>query len=431
MSSQSIDVSICLSQDTLNTTGLIIQQYLIRMKDFPNLLVLVEEPVYRGLFLQDWKAHFKQLTGEKDHNIKIDTNCISMKEASTMSGSCINISSFCGLQELKNLLSQLTTRISLMTVWSTNHSLAREICLSHAGCKEFWIDHLPISRLKELMCRNQAEHFRKSMQHEMDISFAMDICLPETYRKELDQIRKSRNRFLEKEGALRSRKILQLYLELITRFKSTRHKGTSVESSLSSMQRFLRENSTIHIKSGAPGESVVETILKPVGVAALIVKSEQCVKSKVPIVEFIFKNLLIGNGVLLVCSESLLGPRFLSVLRRHRLPLRLIDPATVTEEQVSSSTLTLCPEDAFAVEFEFEELTSEKVNALILSLGVKETSIWYPDGLLQSKKFVINMETKLDENENESCFDEDDDSRSSLSYMQRDAENSSLYDYLT
>lgn len=455
-------VYICLANvvSIQVASSCILDSYLRDLNNNQNAIVLIEESIY-NLFVEFWRQNYSKLLKENDDlkllSISVDLNSIDIGVARKCQGSCINMIKFRSLDELNKLISSLR-KISYVQLWTRDDSLARELCMSRGNnnnnrfsssmrrCPEFWLNHLPATLSGRKFPHTLLDHCRDTLrgdqmnEHYSDLSYQFGHQIEQLKRQQLVFVRKYSHL---KRGHL----IMDSYLKLISKFKSMKQMGISVEDAYAKMKRFHQQVSRCYYDwptdETSAHESIIEHNLKPTGLAILSLRGKNnVVKSKSVIIEFVYKNLLIGNAVLVVLTENLLGLRFpANLLSARKLPFELIDLSKSLSPQldeslygpVGQSTPTLqvagqshvsftstacnstsssrlsscwsdtpdsgvntslqpidesprprkplkCPSGVYVIQFgEFrEELTSELVDLFVVSLGCRRRSLWLP-----------------------------------------------------
>lgn len=418
-------VSICFHDSDTNLACKYTLESYMREVYYSNMIFLVEESIYEK-FLLDWKNNYEFIVNQDKSTtwkIEIDLNCIDLKSANRKLGHCISVIKFRSIEELCDLLSKLK-KIPYAQLWTNRYLLAQEICTNRnylGQCLEFWVNHLPINILGRKFDDYLLKYFKDSLKEKMNETYA-DIF--HYHEDDISEVKKLQAAFMGRKvnQSERIARVLRVYLNLIGKSKSTKQVGMSIGESVAKMKRFqLAElnNTTREI----PGESRIQSLLGPVGLAILVVRNEigiNCTKCKHVLVEFIFKNLLLGNGVILVCPPTTLGLRFpFDLMKKIHLPFRMIDSTkfdysiqinelnesfneSTTQQQLEGSIDSglntslmqqtrkqmKCPKNVYALELKEAELTSDKVDAMILALGAKRRTIWHPDGDLHCNQQV-------------------------------------------
>lgn len=377
--------------DTFAAAHGIIEAYF--REQYPNLIVLVEEAAYER-FVRDWQryySHAVQIGSRLDarttivdsfnSKVQIDLNAIDIKQSHKMSGYAINILKFRTLTELTSLLANLR-RVPIVSLWNDDVLLLREFCLRINVSHEFWLNHIPNSCASRRFPHDLMDLYAESVAPDMtDLynSVAVD------YGHDIDSIRKLHTQFMKKDYRLRTTLVIHAFSQVLSKSRSLRN-GLSLEDSVTRLRRF-HQGCMHRMSSGEAGESRVETIAKPIGLAIIVVREELATKSKAILVEFVFKNLLIGNGVLLVSPNSNMEAK-LSFENDHVVPFKQVcdslpDMSRLSldasiETQESSPGKKQCPKNTFVVEMQ-PDMSSDTCEAITLALGVKYKCIYYPD----------------------------------------------------
>lgn len=388
----SVVAAVFRQTDTFAAAQGIIESYF--REEFPNLLVLVEESAYEN-FVRDWQRYYShavhigsrldertKVVESLNSKVVIDLSAIDIKQSHKMIGHAINILKFRTTSELLSLLGNLR-KVPFMTVWNDDVLLAREISLRVNQCYEFWINHIP----KSLTGRRFPEELINfyHVNHSCEMAYIYN-SLYNQYADEAEQVRKTLVSFQKKETRLRTALILQAFIAIVTKSKSLRNSAT-VGESVARLKRFQISNLQRSSSSGA-SDSRVEFVSKPVGLALLSVREENAVKNKASLIELVFKNLLIGNGVLLVCPSNMFGAKF-SLENDHIIPFKMLhgpipdisglcleEAAEISE--TSAINKKQCPKNTYAVEIT-QEMNSEVSEAVTVALGSRRKMIWYTD----------------------------------------------------
>lgn len=377
--------------DTFAAAQGIIESYFREL--YPNLIVLVEESVYER-FIKDWQryySHAVQIGSRLDNRttvvdtfnskVKIDLAAIDLKQSHKLAGNVINVLKFRVIAELMSLLGNLR-KVPYMTVWNEDILLSREFCLRVNQCNEFWINHVPKSLAGRKFPEDILKYYGKTVAEDMT-NIYNSVC--SQFFDETEQLRKMQTAFAKKDGRLRSTLIIQAFTSMVTKSKSLRN-GASISESVARLKRF-HQSCTYRVSNLEPGDSRIEVIYKPVGLAILFVRDESSLKTKSVLVEFIFKNLLLGNAVLLACPVNTLGVKF-TFDNDHVIPFKMVHESLPDISRLSldnsieasdtSVTKNKCPNNTYAVEI-MPEMNSETCEAITIALGSRRKSVWYPD----------------------------------------------------
>lgn len=384
----SIVAAVFKQTDTFAAAQGIIESYF--REQFRNLIVLVEESAY-DRFIKDWQRYYSHaihigsrldnrttVVDTFNNKVQIELAAIDMKASHKMAGNVINVLKFRTLNEFLTLLGSLR-KVPYMTVWNDDILLSREFCLRINQCQEFWINHIP----KGLTGR----HFPEEMLNFYSETVAPDMAniynsVYTEFSDEVEQLKRLQSTFLKKDFHLRTTLIIQAYIAAITKSKSLRNGGT-VGESVARLKRF--QQSSLQKSSVHNGSSRIETISKPVGMAILLVREESVIKSKAVLAEFVFKNLLIGNAVMLVCPVNTLGAKFV-LDNSHVIPFKMVNESVPDISRLSldsspevpdtPTTKKVCPKNTFAIEV-LPEMNNEACETITMALGVRRKSIWY------------------------------------------------------
>lgn len=386
----SIIATVFKQTDTFAAAQGIIESYF--REQFQNLIVLVEESAYER-FVKDWQRYYSHaihigsradsrttVVDTLNSKVQIDLSAIDIKASHKMSGFVINVLKFRTLGELCSLLGTLR-KVPHMSVWNDDILLSREFCLRMNICNEFWLNHVPKSLAGRKFPRDMLNYYSEKVAEDMTNVYN---SVNAQFADELEQLKKVQTTFIKKDARLKTMLILQAFTSLVTKSKSLKN-GSSVTEAVNRLKRFQLGNLQ-RISTQEPGDSRIETLLKPVGIAIFLVREESQVKSKAVLVELIFKNLLLGNAVLLVCPANTLGVKF-TFDNDHVIPYKMVHESIPdisrlslenTIEMSESLTRKQCPKNAYAIEI-LPEMNSETCEAISIALGSRATSIWYPD----------------------------------------------------
>lgn len=388
----SVVATVFNKTDTFAAAQGIIESYF--REKFPNLLVLVEEAAYER-FVRDWQRYYSHAVhiGSRlderttvvdtfNSKVTIDLAAIDIKQSHKMSGHAINVLKFRTTSELISLLANLR-KIPFMTVWNDDILLIREFCLRVNQCNEFWINHIPKSLAGRKFSEDLVSFYNDNHSGEMANIYN---SLYSQYTDEVEQVRKTLANFQKKEARLRTALILQSFIAIVSKSKSLRGNAT-VGALVAKLKRFQLVNQQ-RMSSFETGDSRIEFVTRPVGLAMLSVREENATKSKSLLLEMIFKNLLIGNGVLLICPSNTFGAKF-TFENDHVIPFKMLhgpvpDISRLTLEEtteVVESSMThkkQCPKNTYAVEVT-PDMTSEVGETITVALGSRRKLIWYPD----------------------------------------------------
>lgn len=377
--------------DTFAAAQGIIESYF--RDQYPNLIVLVEESVYER-FIQDWQrfySHAMHIGSRLDERttvvdsfnekVQVDLAAIDLKASHKMTGNVISVLKFRTLNELTNLLGNLR-KVPYLSIWNDDVLLAREFCLRLNLCSEFWINHVPKSLTYHKFTEDLLNYYYDTVAEDMTYIYNSVYA---QFSEEAETLRKTQATFMKKDGRLRLGLVLQSFISVITKCKSLRN-GSSVGESVARLKRFQLAN-LLRMSAIEGTGSRFETHYKPVGLAILMVREDGSIKNKPALLELIFKNLLLGNAVLLACPPNTLGARF-ALDNDHILPFKMVHEslpdisrlsldATLEQNELSVSKKQ-CPKNTYAIEI-LPEMGSEQYEALTLALGSRRKSVWYPD----------------------------------------------------
>lgn len=369
-------------------------------EQYQNLIVLVEESVYER-FVLDWQRYYSHALeiGHRFDNrttvvrsfidkLFICLAAIDIKRAHKMSGPAINVLKFRTISELLSMLANLR-KIPFMSVWNDDDLLARDLCTRINICNVFWINHVP---------RSVVARGRKVMD-EM-LNYYADLVVDDManiynsiyaeFGEDVEQLRKLHGAFMKKEANLRQRLVCQAFVSLISRCKSLRNGSTPWEA-VAKLRRLYHVDQVL---DSVGGSQRAETLLKPVGLAILVVREDSSIKSKAALVEFIFKNLLLGNAVLLSCPPNTLGAKF-AFENDHVIPFKMVnesfpdlsrlsldnsstEPTEFNDSSLLAPNKKLCPKNTYAIEI-LPEMNSETFQMLTIALGTRRKTILHPE----------------------------------------------------
>lgn len=324
-----------------------------------------------------------------------------------MGNFCLNVLKFRNLADFSSLLGNLR-KVPYMTIWNDDLLFSRQLCLRTNICQEFWLNHVPKHLAQRRLSNDMLNFYARTIAPDMADLYN---CVAQEFSEDMEAVRKMQGQFIKKDPKLRTNIILQAYSSLLAKNSSLKN-GLTPSESIARLRRF--QMSTLHSLApiSEPGESRIEIIRKPVGLAVLIVRDlENSIKSRQILVEFIFKNLLIGNGVLLVCPCNTLGAKF-GLDNDHIIPFKMVHdtvpdisrlslnemngPASCAEtgdgpdnvnngeQELQSQLLDTsllkkqCPCNSFAVEM-LPEMSSSACETITVSVGTRTKEIWFPD----------------------------------------------------
>lgn len=376
--------------DTFAAAQGIIESYF--REQYQNLIVLVEESAYER-FVKDWQRYYSHaihigsrydsrttVVDTLNSKVQIDLSAIDIKASHKMSGHVINVLKFRTLSELCSLLGNLR-KVPYMSVWNDDVLLSREFCLRMSLCNEFWLNHVPRSLSGRKFPYDMLNYYSDKAAEDMTNIYN---SVNAQFADELEQLKRLQTTFTKKDSRLKTMLILQAFTSLVTKSKSLKN-GASVTEALNRLKRF-QLGSLQRISTLEPEDSRIETVMKPVGIAIFLVREESQVKSKAVLVEFIFKNLLLGNAVLVVCPANTLGVKF-SFENDHVIPFKMVHESMPDISRLSldnsieeneSVVKKQCPKNTYAIEI-LPEMNSETCEAMTIALGSRATSIWYPN----------------------------------------------------
>lgn len=377
--------------DTFAAAQSIIESYFREL--YPNLIVLVEESAYER-FVKDWQryySHVLQIGSRLDSQTtvvdfincrtQVDLEAIDIKTSHKMTGNVVNVLKFRTLTELMQLLGSLR-KVPYMSVWNDDVLLSREFCARLNQCNEFWINHIPRSiagrKLTEDMLTLYGETVAEDMAYIYNSVYSQ-------FSDEAEQLRKLSSTFMKKDSRLRTSLLIHAFVSIVTKSKSLKN-GSTVGESVARLKKF-QQGSLHTVGSLEAGDSRIETILRPVGLAILYVRDDTSLKNKATLLEFVFKNLLLGNAVLLVCPPNTLGARF-SFENDHVIPFKMVNEnlpdisRLSLNSSIEASDLSInrkyCPKNTYAIEV-LPDMTSDTCEAITIALGSRRRSIWYSD----------------------------------------------------
>lgn len=358
---------------------------------YPNLIVLVEEYIHEK-FVRDWQrylSHAVQIGARLDEKtnivesfnskVQIDLNAIDIKASHKAPGNVINVLKFRTLGELMSLLNNLR-KVPYISIWNDDVLLAREFAVRVNQCEEFWFNHTPRCTTSGKFIEEVLRYYKKIVAED---NLQIYNSVQAQFADEVEQLRKLHSVFLKKDSRLRSALLLQSYTSIIAKHKSLKN-GSTIGESIARLKRF-QLGATSRLTYANAGDSRIETIASPVGTAILLVREESSIKSKAVLLELVFKNLLVGNAVLLVCPVNTLGVRF-SFDNDHVIPFKMLHEPLPDISRLSldetvqahetSVTKKSCPKNIYAIEV-LPEMSSEVCEALIVALGTSRKNIWY------------------------------------------------------
>lgn len=348
-------VSICPAR-SIDVPTAIKQTLKAYARDFghPNLILFVEETIYR-IFEQNWQVLFGKIISQLDSlDIKVDMNCLDVKLAQNRSGNNIYIVQFRSIIDLSKLIGKLR-KIDQIQFWTEDFLFAREICLCLKNlncCDNFWLNRLPLTHdILENNMSIQMDTIKDSTTTKTnDISknsyIGLDESIYEAYSNvihdcdiQLNRIKKLQEYFVSKNSETnRVGIILRAYLRLISKFKSLKNQTITIEESLSRLKRFHMSHSDIITEIAGQENLLVESIIRPIGIALIVAPSESNLKSKWLLVELIFKNLILGNGVVLACHPNALGSRFpMEFITSYKIPFEMVHLNVIQTEDIETS----------------------------------------------------------------------------------------------
>lgn len=389
----SIVATVFRQTDTFAAAQGIIDSYF--REQYPNLIVLVDEAAYER-FIKDWQRYYSNVIhigprlDEKtsvvdsfNSKIKIDLAAIDIKASHKMSGNVINILKFRTANELMSLLGNLR-KVPHMSIWEDNIQLSHEFCMRLNQCKDFWLNHIPKGIAGHKFPETILSYYKETVAEDM---FYIYNSVYNGFADEAEQLRKTLTAFQKKDGRLRTTLILQSYISIVNTCKSLKS-GSTVGESIARLKRF-HNGCRPHITSPDCGGSRVKTILRPVGLAIFLVRDETSVKNKALLLEFVFKNLLLGNAVLLACPVNLLGAKF-NFINDHVIPFKMVhdevpdisrlslDSSVVMDNAETSINKKQCPNNTYAIEI-LPEMNCESFETITMALGCCRKSIWQSD----------------------------------------------------
>lgn len=332
------DIAILLNRCNVPLSVKKIIDYYIREPDnLVPMIILVDETLY-SYFEQSWSNLWPKLVPSDELDIKVDLNCIDIRlgNKSTQNNNKnannnrnkIRVLKFRSIDDLFNIMGSLK-RVPLVQWWTEDHMFARELCLARGRranfCDTFWINHIPnpVNTVHQELMNVLVGPSHSGTVAQMNELYS-DLLVD--YETRISKLRRQQANFYQKVGVRqRTGHILKAYLKLISKFRSMKPLTVSIRESIIRLRRFHSQSTNIISDAVWEGDSYVEISLRPKGVALILAKTETCVQSKHLMIELIFKNLILGNGVLVVCPANLLGRRFpLALMREFKLPFELI-----------------------------------------------------------------------------------------------------------
>jgi len=360
---------------------------------YSNLIVLVEELSYER-FIQDWQRYysFALMIGPRldertsvvesvNAKVKIDLSAIDIKMAHKMAGTVINVLKFRGSSDLLSLLSSFR-KIPVMSIWNNDILLARELCLRINQCSEFWINHKPLSLAGRKLSEDILGFYCDTVAEDMVFIYN---SVYSQFAEEAEQLRKLSLAFGKKNESVRKMLIFSSFVSIIETCKTLRV-GSSVAESVARLKRF--ESAYLHrISMPGDGESLIETFYKPTGLAILHVREEGNLKNKAALLEMVFKNLIVGNAVLLACPAGIFGAKF-AFNNDHVVPFKMVhetlpDISRLSLEasiEISETSMCkkTCPKNTYAIEI-LPDMNEDYCETITVALGTRRKSIWIPD----------------------------------------------------
>lgn len=349
---------VCLNNSDIDRAVVTILETYLREPQNPRAIVLIEHSIYQ-LFLELWQSNYsKGIAASEDLSlleICVDLNSIDMSVARRTRGNCINMIKFHSLEELCKLVGCLrsSNHIAHVQLWTNDTLLARQLAgfsstvskrsalrdqksnyehILTKRCSEFWLNHLPASLSGRRFQWQLIDHFRALLRQHMDLAYSEalrnnELIIDKLRRQHLALGRKCVN------PRQRGKLIWHSYLSLISKYKSLKQLGLTVEEAAKRMRSF--QQCLLDQANELEGESRIEHTIDSIGLAILTIEDKVCIKSKAAVVEFIYKNLLVGNAVLLVCPKNLLGARFPQHLfAEGKLPFAMVEVGPSKDEAV-------------------------------------------------------------------------------------------------
>lgn len=343
----------------------IIDFYAKNIASKPRQIILVDETLY-VTFCDFWRELWPRLFPQQIHDVKVDLNCLNLRlgcQASKPSGNNIRVVKFRSIEDLFRIMESIK-RLPLIQWWTQDVMFARTLSLEskrHPNlCESFWINHIPLGKMytiQPISCDTENNNNNNNMQINeqnnnndlivqgrcepdcldeliapMDTDYLINIRqlygdISEDYEPQISSLRRQQAYFNAKMmESKRVGLILRVYMRLISKRKSMKRMGVSVGESVAQLRQFYQQNRIIITNPFWEGDSYVETYLRPRGLAIILATTKNCCKSRHLLVELIFKNLILGNGVLVVCLTTILGRRFpIQLIRDHKqIPFELI-----------------------------------------------------------------------------------------------------------
>lgn len=377
--------------DTFAAAQGIIESYY--REQYPNLIILVEELAYER-FVQDWQRYYSfalhigprldertTVVESVNEKVKVDLAAIDIKASHKMSGQVINMLRFRSPSDLLSMLSNFR-KVPYMSIWNNDILMAREFCLRTNQCSEFWLNHRPRSLAGRRFPEDILNFYGETVAEDMVYIYN---SVYSQFADEAEQLRKLSATFAKKNESLKRMLIISTFVTILEKCKSLRVAST-VGESVARLKRF-EHGSLHHVSMPGDGESQVETLYKPVGLAIIFVREEGNVKNKAALLEMVFKNLIVGNAVLLACPPGTFGAKF-AFNNDHVIPFKMVHEVLPDISRLSldasieagetSLCKKQCPKNTFAIEF-LPDMNEESCETITVALGTRRKSLWVPD----------------------------------------------------
>lgn len=428
LSSMSVVAIVFAKTDTFAAAQGILDAYFREM--YPNLIVFVEEAAYAN-FVRDWQRYYSHalvigprldpktmVTEALNGKLRIDLTAIDVRAAHKIAGNVINMIRFRNLAELISLLSNLR-KIPFMSLWHDDSLLLRDLCIDINSCTHFWLRHLPCAPAGRRFGNDIIDNYGDWLsQTNVNIYNSLNF----KFNEEIENLRKLQTSFMRKDIRLRHKLVLGAYISVISKCKSLRN-GNSVTNSVTKLRRFVEQVHNLNDLS--PGDSRIESLAKPVGLALLHVVANNSssgappghgnnlvvgdevdkdkagsatMRLKYQLTDFVFKNLLLGNAVLVCCPSNTFGARF-NVENDHIIPFKMVSDSSGLPDisrlsldasinlneackSVGACAKKQCPKNTYAVEVSLNcPNNGDYLEAMLMSLGTRRRFIWYPDAI--------------------------------------------------
>lgn len=342
---------ICMQNDQPSLASRVVRDTYVRIARSSSktccLIVLVEESQHER-FVADWLAGLCESEMTLDYRAvaqpKIEFNCINVRAArerlSSQDSNTISVVRFRSLEELARLTRQLRSVAHTVHLCTDNHGLARDLAFERSSPLRASVTHFLLNPVG--VCdtyRNTGDqlmlYYRRSMKSHMNDVYSF---VRHQFERELEALRKQQATWYHgQNNEQRCTRVLRAYLDVLSKCRSMRGPpGTKLGEPVRRLKRFQLGLRTINEAQ----HRSTETSLKPVGIAVLVLDFSgelSFTKSKPIVAEFVFKNLSLGNAVLLVCAQQILGIRFpMQIMRDSNLPFIHVDQHRIANARSAS-----------------------------------------------------------------------------------------------